>query len=291
MNNKICVFGTNSYIGTNFIKYCSNRKVFDIYTVSSRGDEWKKINYSQFDAILFVAGIAHVSTTKKLEKLYYSINRDLPLEVAKKAKSDGIRQFVYLSSMIVYGNDLPIGSTMVITKDTEATPSNYYGKSKLQAENAIKELENETFIVSIIRLPMIYGPECKGNFKRLITLPRKFCFFPSIYNQRSMLFIDNLCEFLIYVFSSSLRGVLFPQNENYVSTKEVIQQVSICLQKRVYFVDFANGVLRLLSYRVNFLRKIFSSRVYDTSLSQYVFNYNLINFEESIKRCICNKRS
>ena len=92
-----------------------------------------------------MAGIAHVSTEPKMKDLYYKVNRDLTIEVAKKAKTEGVKQFIFLSSMIVYGDI--VKKNRIIDKNTIPKPKNYYGKSKLEAEKGIKPLANEDFKV------------------------------------------------------------------------------------------------------------------------------------------------
>ncbi|MBO1915018.1 NAD-dependent epimerase/dehydratase family protein, partial [Microvirga sp. 3-52] len=84
----------------------------------------------------------------------------------------------------------------IIDMYTTPAPSNFYGDSKLQAENQIKSLNEDSFKVVILRPPMIYGKGSKGNYPKLAKAARKLPVFPNIDNQRSMLHIDNLCEFM-----------------------------------------------------------------------------------------------
>ena len=160
--------------------------------------------FSGYDSVFHVAGIAHIKETIKNRDLYFSVNRDLAYEVAKKAKEDGVRQFVFLSTMSVYGLN-----TGIIDNNTPEAPKNAYGRSKLEAEKLIRELEAANFQVAIIRPPMVYGKGAKGNYQRLSKFAQKSPIFPDYNNQRSMLYIDNLCEFVRLIIIHVSTGIFF----------------------------------------------------------------------------------
>ena len=153
---RILITGANSFIGTSFEKYIndsfSDQYVVD--TVDMRSDSWKEKSFSGYDVVYHVAGIAHSDSgkiSKEKEKLYRSVNTDLTIETAKKAKADGVKQFIFMSSAIVYGESSRIGKKKVITKDTPVNPANCYGDSKVQAELGIIPLQDKTFKVCILR--------------------------------------------------------------------------------------------------------------------------------------------
>lgn len=143
------------------------------------------VDFSPYDSIFYCAGIAHNSSDSKLEDLYYQVNRDLTIAVATKAKAQGVKQFIFMSSMIVFGNH-PSGKTY-ISADTKANPDNFYGDSKLQAEIGLEKLQASSFNIAIIRPPMIYGKGSKGNYPLLAKLARKSPIFRNYPNNRSML--------------------------------------------------------------------------------------------------------
>src|SRR5699024_10434376 len=132
-------------------------KHYQTEKLSLRDGLWKEKDFSTYDVVVHVAGIAHVSTDPKMEELYYQVNRDLTIDVAKKAKDEGAKQFIFLSSIIVYG-DQPSESG-IIDQDTIPNPDNFYGKSKLEAEEGIKNMECGDFKIVILRPPMIYGKD------------------------------------------------------------------------------------------------------------------------------------
>ena len=283
----ILVFGKDSYIGTNFEKWLNKSKEgnYNISSISSKDDEWRKEDFSKYDVIFCLAGIAHVSANKKLEDLYYKVNRDLPIEVATKAKAEGVKQFIFMSSMIIYGADGKIGQFKIIKEDTSKVPIDFYGRSKLEADEAIQKLSDEKFKTIIIRAPMVYGPNCKGNFLKLKKIAKILPIFPDIENNRSMIYIDNLVECIKQNIDNENSGVIYPQNREYVSTKSIIEAMAKAMNKKMHFVKIFNPILKLLSKKINYINKIFGNKVYDKSLSGD-FSYCVVDFETSIIECM-----
>ncbi|WP_342436969.1 NAD-dependent epimerase/dehydratase family protein [Paenibacillus sp. FSL L8-0436] len=285
---KILITGKGSYIGTNFIKWLQKwPSLYETFELSVRDDEWKKHDFSFYNIVVHVAGIAHVSADPNLEQQYYKINRDLAIEVANKAKKENVGQFIFLSSMIVYGTDGTIGKENIITNSTIPTPSDFYGKSKLEADLAIQRLGNEKFNVVSVRTPMVYGPNCKGNFPKLNKLTDKTFIFPDIKNQRSMIFINNLCQFLKLIVDEKVTGVFHPQNKDYVCTTEIIKIMASIKNKRIFYFKILNPILLVISRKNNFINKVFGNKVYEKSLSCYPnWNYNIVDFRNSIEQSI-----
>lgn len=189
--NRVLITGAHGYIGTMLVDYLKNDPAVLADGISLRGNDWKTVDFSPYDSVVHLAGIAHRKETNENRQLYYDINRDLSIAVAEKAKREHVKQFVFISTMAVYGKN-----SGVVTKDSPLAPITNYGKSKLEAEMILKEMETDTFRVCIIRPPMVYGPGCKGNFQTLIKLAERLPVFPKVDNRRSMIYIDNLCEFI-----------------------------------------------------------------------------------------------
>lgn len=280
----VLITGKNSYIGTNF-KNWLNAEEYNIDEIEMKNGEWKTENFAKYDSVLHVAGIAHVSADPKLKDLYYEVNRNLAIEVAKKAKEEGVKQFIFMSSMIIYGKDAKIGKTKVISKNTVPSASDFYGQSKLEADLEIQKLQDNNFKIVIIRTPMVYGPNCKGNFPRLKKLARITPIFPDIENQRSMIYIDNLCEFFKQVIDKELTGMFFPQNREYVSTKEIIRILAEQQGKKVHFTKIFNPIIKLFSNFIGIINKMFGNKTYEKGLSGD-FSYIVVENEESIRRSV-----
>lgn len=279
----ILITGANSYVGTSFEKYLKKwSNDYNIDTVDMIDGNWKNKDFSEYDTILHVAGIAHVSTDPKMEELYYKVNRDLTIETAKKAKNDGVKQFIFMSSIIVYGDSSSINKKRVIDKNTVPMPSNFYGKSKLQAEEGIFPLQDDKFNVVVIRPPMIFGKGSKGNYPKLSKIAQKLPIFPNIENERSMLHIDNLCEFIRLMIVNQEKGILFPQNKEYVSTSKLVKLIAEVHGKNILLTKLFNPILKLTGNFVGQVNKAFGNLVYEKSMSEYKNEYRVRDLKEAI---------
>lgn len=281
---KILITGANSYIGTSFEKWLS--KYPDKYfvdTLDMLSDSWQEKSFSKYDVIFHVAGIAHVSSNPKMKELYYKVNRDLAIEIAKKAKREGVKQFIFMSSIIVYGSSGRIGERKIIDKDTKPSPVDFYGDSKLQAEKGLRALESDIFKVVILRPPMIYGKGSKGNYPKLSKAARVLPIFPDIDNERSMLHIDNLCEFIKLMIDNEESGVFFPQNKEYVKTSEMVKLIADVQGRKIRLVKFFNPIIRLLGLKLGLINKVFGNMVYEKKLSVYKEKYQIRNLRETIE--------
>lgn len=262
MRKKILITGINSYVGNKFAESCAND--FDIDKISLRDDSWKDLDFSKYDSVLHVAGIAHTSKDPSLKDKYYAVNTELTYQVAKKAKQDGVPQFIFMSSIIIYGDSAPIGKQKIISKNTEPKPDDFYGDSKLQAELKLQPLASESFKVAIIRPPMIYGDGSKGNYPKLVKLAKYAFIFPCIENQRSVLHIDKLSQKLKDIIVNQQRGKFIPQDDEFFCTSEFIEQYRVeQLGKKTYLTKVFNPVIRIMAKKIGFVNKVFGNLVYE----------------------------
>lgn len=290
---RILITGANSYVGTSFEQYAKLHypTEFAIDTIDMIDGSWREKNFSDYDVIFHVAGIAHAdvgNVTEEQKKLYYSVNRDLAIETAKKAKEDGVIQFIFMSSIIIYGDSAPYGKKKRITLETVPEPSNFYGDSKWQADKGIRKLWDEKFKVCILRPPMIYGRGCKGNYQVLSKLAKWVPIFPDIENERSMLYIENLCEFLCQIIIKEDEGIYFPQNAEYSKTSSLIRMIADCNNHKIRLSKALNWLVFLASKIPgkirNLVNKAFGNMCYEQQMSYYGFNYQIATLLESIRR-------
>lgn len=284
---KILITGANSYIGMSFETYMKQwSDEYQIDTVDMIDGTWREKDFSGYDTVFHVAGIAHSDSGKISEekaKLYYKVNTELTEDTAVKAKTDGVKQFIYMSSMIVYGASAPIGKQKIITKDTIPQPENAYGDSKLQAENRILPLQTDEFQVVVLRPPMIYGKGSKGNYPVLSKYAKKLPVFPDIENQRSMLYIENLCEFIRLMIKNEESGVFMPQNAEYTKTSEMVRLIAEVNGKKIRLVKWFNPLLRIGNKVIGVIDKVLGNLVYSIEVSDYKENYRIVNLEKSIQ--------
>ena len=276
---KILITGAGSYIGTSFENYLERFKgEYSVDTVDMVDGSWREKSFSGYDAVFHVAGIAHIKETKDNAHIYYEVNRDLVKDVAEKAKSDNVKQFVFLSSMSVYG--LTKGR---ITEKTKLNPNTNYGKSKFEAENLIAPLQDEKFNVVILRPPMIYGKDCKGNYRTLRKFALKLKFFPYVKNERSMLYVENLCEFVKLMIDNNESGVFYPQNDEYTNTSEMVKAIAAAHGRKVRLVKGFGWALKFLGLFTKLVNKAFGSLTYDKEMSKYKVRYNKCQLLQSIE--------
>lgn len=283
---KILITGANSYVGTSletWLKQWPDDYIVD--TVDMVGDRWKMQSFQGYDAVFHVAAIVHIKEKKndaQQQELYDRVNTHLAVEAARKAKADGVKQFVFMSSASVYGQTAPVGKLIMITKDTPIAPEDYYGVSKANAEKGIMELSDEGFRVTIVRPPMVYGKGCKGNYPIMAKLARRLPVFPWVNNQRSMLYIDNLTEFVRLVIDDEAEGVFCPQNEEYVNTCEMVNLIAHAHGRNILIVKGFVWALKLLRPATSMVDKAFGSLCYDREVSAYPRDYCVKNLQDSV---------
>ena len=252
---RILITGANSYIGTSFEKWMQQfGDNYQIDTVDMHGDQWKEKDFSQYDSVFHVAGIAHADVSKVSEEtkqLYYKVNCDLAVETAEKYKKDlngKNGQFIYMSSIIIYGEETNINRKRIITAHTEPNPSNFYGDSKWQAEKKLKMLKDENLKIVFVRPPMIYGPNSRGNYQQLVKIAKRIPVFPNVKNERSMLNIFRLCEFIKNRVDNSDEGIFFPQDDQYVRTSYMVRDLALEHGKKIYLFSWLNWLIYLMGY-------------------------------------------
>ena len=280
---RILITGAKSFVGTNIERWLMKEPAkFAVDTVDTMNETWKQVDYRLYDAVFHVAGIAHVDPKPEMAPLYYKVNRDLAIEVAKWAKEHGVKQFIYMSSRIVYRASKSMKAN-ITTPDTLPDPNDFYGDSKLQAEKGLNELACDTFKVAIIRPPMIYGPGNKGNLPRLAWLAQKTPIFPAWHNKRSMLHVYNLAEFIKQVIVREMGGTFFPQNKEYADTVEIVRCFAKEHGHKVWITRMFNPLVWLGAKFLPPIPKMFADSYYVQEMSQYDFDYQVISFEDSLK--------
>ena len=280
---RVLITGANSFVGINVEKWLlQTPSEFEVDTVDTMNEVWKKADFTKYDAVFHVAGIAHVDPKPEMASLYYKVNRDLTIEIAKWAKEHGVKQFIFMSSKIVYHTSKSLKGD-VVTKNTKPRPNDFYGDSKLQAENKLKEFEASDFKVVLLRPCIIYGLGNKGNLPRWAWLATKTPIFPAWHNKRSMIHVHNLAELVRQVILRELNGTFHPQNKEYVDIVEVVRYFAKKYNNKVWITGLFNPLIWLGSFFLKPICKMFADSYYDQDISTYDFNYQVIKFEESLK--------
>lgn len=277
---KILITGANSFVGTSVEqRLLKTPDRYSVDTVDTIEGKWKEVDFSKYDVIFHVAGIAHVDPKPEMAPLYYKVNRDLTLEIAQYAKSQGVKQFIFMSSMIVFHASKSLKGT-VIDKNTMPEPNDFYGDSKLQAEIGLKKIVSDEFKIAILRPCMIYGANGKGNFQRLAKLAKRMPIFPAWHNKRSMLYIDNLCEFVKQTIDRQLSGIFHLQNREYADTVKICKHYN----NKMLCTRILNPLVWLGSFVLKPLCKMFANQYYESELTSFDFDYQIVSFEDSLNK-------
>ncbi len=229
---KILIIGANSFVGKNYQQF-SNHDIIDEVSLLEQEPEF--INYAGYDAVLHLSAIVH-QTEAISEEEYYYVNKDLVVRTAKAAKIAGVKQFVFMSTVKVYGEFKP--TTGIRNEKSECIPNDSYGKSKYAAEIALKELENNNFTVSIVRTPLVYGEEVKANMLSLINIIHKFPILPlgNIKNLRSFTSVRNLTAYIDRIIELRASGIFIAKDMKNISTTELVEILSKAIGKKVFLL-------------------------------------------------------
>ena len=283
---KILITGAGSYIGCAVEDYLRQwPQDYETHTIDMIGDGWRAASFRGYDAVVHVAGLVHQPKTKndpaQAEK-YDLVNHRLAVETARKAKAEGVKQFLFMSSASVYGLSAPVGKIVMITKDTPLQPVDNYGISKAKAEEGLRLLQDERFKLAILRPPMIYGKGCKGNYQTMAKLARKLPVFPWVNNQRSMLYVENLAEFIRLLIEDEAEGIFCPQNNEYVNTSDMVSLIAHANGKGILMIRGFGWAIKLLRPVTGIVDKAFGSLCYDFEISRYTKDYCVKDYQESI---------
>lgn len=294
----VLITGAGSYIGESFCKYANEHyPALIIDSIDMLDSSWREKDFSKYDIVYHVAGIAHAdvgNVDDATKAKYYKVNTDLAVEVCEKAKDEGVKEFIFMSSMIIYGDSAPYGKKKVIDEHTVPCAANFYGDSKLQADVAVRNLADDRFKVLVIRPPMIYGKGSKGNYPALAKIAKKLPVFPNVDNERSMLHIDNLCEFLCQVMLvkevKENAIVLIPQNAEWTKTCDMVKEIGEVTGKKIWLLGgimiFAVALGGKVPGKIGgIVNKAFGNNCYMKGISIYPgINYQIVTLKESIKK-------
>lgn len=283
---RVLIIGKNSYIGNHIDEWLTTKgwKVDQLDVLQSG---WDQFDYSSYDSVVHVAGIVHQPDCNDWD-LYKRVNTDMPSKIASLAKGQGVRSYVYFSSMAVYGLSKRLKPT-IINNSSELNANTMYGKSKLMAEQALSELQDESFNVSFVRPPSVYGKGCKGNYiSGFSSVVKKLPVIPIAFQnvKQSMIYIDNLCELVYLIIEKDLNGVFCPQDNMAVSANDILKAIGDGLGKPVKTSRFLGLFVKVFSF-VPIVVKAYGGIEYAQSLSDIQgLDYQKVSFEEGMHRTV-----
>ena len=274
----LLITGSNGFVGNYFINKYKGK--YEIKTFSFLKDDINSLDCSDVDVVFHLSALVHQMGGASCEE-YEKVNVTQTLQLAKKAKECGVKQFVFMSTVKVYGEE----TESVYTEKSICNPEDEYGKSKLKAEKLLLEVESENFRVSIIRTPIIYGYGVKANIKNLINLVNKISVLPfgKIVNKRSMVYIGNLCHLVDEVIIQQKAGIFLASDDEPLSTSRLIELIAKNLDKKIYLIKlpFFESLLKLV--KPSFHKRLYGSLEVDNSITKEKLNLkNPYGVEEGI---------
>lgn len=273
----VLVSGGTGFIGKNFAE-CSS--FGNVRSISLRNTDPAGIDFSGIDTVLHLAAIVHKSHGIRTGE-YFRVNRDLTLSFARAARASGIKQFIFLSSSKVYGDER---TDFPLKEDSECFPSDAYGKSKYEAEQGLLQLNDRDFIVTIIRTPAVYGKGMKANMLNLTRLVKYIPVLPlgKISNKRNYTYVKNLISFIDRAISMRTSGIIIAMDINPLSTTELAQMIADALgYKRLFFKLSPGKILR------DYSNKLYGSFILDNSLTRQILSFTPpFSTREGIKETI-----
>jgi len=277
---RVLIVGANSYIGTSLATWLARwPENYSMETLDVEDRSWREKSFSSFNVVFHVAGIVHKRKASKSE--YYAVNCDLAIEVANRAKTDGVNQFIFMSSMAVYGVQDVMCKNNLISSDTGLDPKTLYGKSKLQAEIGISALQDDTFSVAILRPPMVYGFGCRGNYVLLRRFTLRFGMIPTIENKRSAICISNLCECVKQLMDRKERGVFCPQDPEYFNTSLAMSMIGDVHKRKTKRSRLMTGFIIVCAVFLPSVRKAFGNLGY-ARIGETWLNYHVKTFPAAV---------
>jgi len=274
---RVLITGANSFLGENTKEYLEQFDEYQVTVLDMLNESWDKTSFSAYDVVLNVCAIVHRPEEKDVE-LYYKVNRDLAISIAKKAKNEGVKQFIQTSTNGVFGIDVGVMSI-----DRGFSPKTAYEKSKFEADCLLEELRSESFKVCILRPPLMYGKGCKGNFPKLERFALKFSFFPSLKNKKDFIYIENMTDFIKFAIDNDLDEICYPKDKELASVSELICLIARANGKRMHLLGVLNPFVKLFYRLSHTMRLVFGDCYYSGPTSSVAWQPRF-SLEEAINK-------
>lgn len=309
---KLMITGATGFVGRSLVKrlrlenrFClslvvrksisnefADEEVHQVASIS-KNTCWAGV-FDTVDTVIHCAARAHIMNDQSADPLsvFREINVDGTLSLASQAAQQGIRRFIFISSIKVNGESTVPGQPF--RADGQAAPEDPYGISKLEAEQGLMQLAAETGMdVVIIRPPLVYGPGVKGNFASMIKLVDKGLPLPlgAIHNKRSLVGIDNLVDLIIRCVDhpAAANQVFLAGDDEDLSTTELLRCVAKAMGRPVRLLPVPAGVLQFGATVLNkkaMAQRLLGSLQVDISKTCELLGWKPpYTVEEGLRRC------
>jgi nucleoside-diphosphate-sugar epimerase len=286
---KVLIAGANSFVGRIFLKYSQYKNADEISLVENKPED---IDFGKYDVVLHLAAIVHQS--KKIpDSEYYRVNKDLCLRVAENAKKAGVKQFVFLSTLKVYGEFVPFSE--IRNESSKCFPDDAYGRSKFEAEIGLKELEDPDFIISIIRTPLVYGEGVKANMLSIVKLIDFLPVLPfgSVLNKRNFTYAENLIGYIDKIIEKRASGIFIAMDERAISTTELVIYLAKSLGKNVILFKLPQIFIKIGAFfKPGIFDRLYGSLEFENNKTRKELNFTPpYSIEEGIRKMVLSYRN
>ncbi|PTE27906.1 NAD-dependent dehydratase [Staphylococcus equorum] len=291
MRKNVLITGLNGFVGNELQSFLEENGC-NVFRISLKNNDWKFQSLSKFDVVIHLAALVHNNTPNAKMVDYMNINYHLTKQLAEKGKNDGVPQFIFLSTMSVYGLNGSLTENVQIDQSTSYKPNTAYGSSKLLAEQAIQLLIDRNYVVNIVRPPMIFGKGGPGNFAKLIKVAKLNPIFPKINNERSVIHIDNLCIHLLSLMNNLKSEITHPQNEEFMNTNSALKLIRKYSDKKIKIIEVPiPKAFKNIFGKINVFNKIYGNLTYSKNIDgRYIETEFYKSFEESVQNTIKLKK-
>jgi len=265
----ILLTGANGFIGHYFLDAYQNE--YKIKTFSFLNDDLKNLNLNDTNTIVHLSALVHQMDGASKDD-YYRVNVENTLVLAKKAKENGVNHFIFMSTVKVYGEE----SSTVYNECTKCKPQDDYAKSKREAETQLKQLENDTFIISIIRTPIVYGYGVKANIESLVKLVSRVPILPfaNINNRRSMVYVSNLCDIIHIIIKRKKSGIFLAGDDYPVSTDKLILLIAEALDKKIMLVSIPYFSFLIQRFKPKIYKRLYQNLEIDNTYTKDTLGFS-----------------
>lgn len=279
---KLLITGSSGFVGNYFIKSYADE--YEIETFSFLNDDVETLHVNDVEIVIHLSALVHQMGGAS-DMAYEKVNVDQTLQLAHKAKENGVKQFIFMSTVKVYGEE----SAIAYTETSPCFPEDAYGKTKLKAEQELQKLADDNFVVSIIRTPIVYGSGVKANMHNLMKLIDTMPLLPlgGIDNKRSFVFIGNLCALLDAIIDQRKGGIFLAGDDVPLSTTELIQELAKAKKRKLFLIHLPLFATLLQWVKPSFYKRLFESLTVDNSKTKEVLHFkNPYSMQEGIAMMI-----
>ena len=265
---KLVVTGTSGFVGKRFVEYNNNKYIIE--SLSLRDVDISTLKLKGVDAIIHLAGKAH-QMEKIEDRIYFDVNYGLTKSLVDRAMQENVPHFIYISTTKVYGDEI----NSVLNENSPCIPTDVYGESKLKAELYLSTISS-SIKTAVVRPPLVYGPEVKGNLIQLLHLCKKNIPLPfgNTQNARSMVFVDNLIALINTIIDQQATGIYIAGDRDTLSTDKLVSLIRLNLGMKKMLITvpfFLRKIIKILKPRL-FIR-LYGSFIVDNTNTNNKLNF------------------